>query len=184
MREGETIQQPCEAAIDSVAEQKSRGGVTERSKKLTKWGLGSHCQHLIISKEVPKRHFCGEIPQIISSIPQCWGASLKCLYTNAHGMDNVCGELEVWVVLQGYDIVAIMEMQQLHSPNWNVTKEGYRFFSRDKWEVWGGEVALSVREQLECMASMPGDGWWANWDLTVEVWRANCFGWHRRGCLP
>lgn len=53
-----------------------------------------HLRHFHVSKEVP---FGGDHPHqhMLSGKSACWGASLKCLYTNAHSIGNkheeICG---------------------------------------------------------------------------------------------
>jgi len=56
------------------------------------------------------RHHYGEISKTLFSKSTCWGASLKCLYTNAHSVGKKRDELQICVQLQGYDVIGIMEM--------------------------------------------------------------------------
>ena len=113
-----------------------------------KWG---HLQHSHVSKEVPKRHHYGEIPQTLSRNSTCWGTSLKCLNTNACSMGNKHNELDICVQLQGCNLVGIMEMRWGGSHDWSIAMEGYRLIRKDRQGRRGGVVALYVRAQLECM---------------------------------
>ena len=57
-------------------------------------------------------------------------AHLKCLYTNAHSLENKQEELEAMMHLESYDLVAITETWWDDSHNWNTTIEGNRLFRR------------------------------------------------------
>ncbi|GAB0186659.1 hypothetical protein GRJ2_001131200 [Grus japonensis] len=79
------------------------------------------------------------------------GAQLKCLYTNAWSMGKKQEEMETCAHLQGYDLIGIMEMWWDGSYDWSVGMEGYRLFRKDRQGRQGGDVALYVNDQLECM---------------------------------
>ncbi|GAB0210046.1 hypothetical protein GRJ2_003470400 [Grus japonensis] len=53
--------------------------------------------------------------------------------------------------LQGYDLIGIMERWWNGSYDWSVGMEGYRLFRKDRQGRRGGDVALYVHDQLECM---------------------------------
>ena len=60
-------------------------------------------------------------------------------------------ESETCARLQGYDLIGIMEMWWDGSYDWSVGMEGYRLFRKDRQGRRGGDVALYVNDQLECM---------------------------------
>ena len=62
----------------------------------------------------------------------CQKAQLKCLYANAHSVENKQEELETLICLENYDLVAITETWWDDSHNWNTTVEGYCIFRRDR----------------------------------------------------
>ncbi|GAB0205316.1 mitochondrial enolase superfamily member 1 [Grus japonensis] len=66
-------------------------------------------------------------------------------------MGNKQEELETCVCLQGYDLIGITETWWDSSCDWSVGMEGYRLFRKDRQGRRGGDVALYVNEQLECM---------------------------------
>jgi len=78
-------------------------------------------------------------------------AQLKCVYTNARSIGNKQEELEAIIQQDGYDLVAITETWWDSSHDWHAVMDGYRTFRKDSPTRRGGEVALYVREQLECI---------------------------------
>jgi len=52
------------------------------------------------------------------------------------------------------------------SYTWSVGMEGYRLFSKDRQGRWGGDVALYVNDQLECMELGLG----MDEELTDSLW--------------
>lgn len=77
-------------------------------------------------------------------------ASLKCLYTNTHSMDNKCDELEICVQLQGYGLPGITGTWWDSSHDWSAEMEGCRSFRKNRLGRWGRGVTFSVREQQKC----------------------------------
>lgn len=72
-----------------VSEQRAQGDVTGRDHKISNIKLKQgHLQHFAISKEVPTRHHYRETSHTISKNSMSWGASFKCLYTNACSTGN------------------------------------------------------------------------------------------------
>jgi len=69
-------------------------------------------------------------------------AQRKCLCTSTRSMGNKQEELEAIVLLESYDLIAIMETWWDESHDWNVTLDGYRLFRRDRRGRRGGGVAL------------------------------------------
>lgn len=113
--------------MDMVKEQRAWGHVTGTDHKINKMGLKrGHLQHLYISKEMPARYHDGEILQSPSREPTCWGASLKCLYTNACSMGNKHDEIQICVQLQGYKLAGIAETWWDGSHDSSVRMKGYR----------------------------------------------------------
>ena len=74
------------------------------------------------------------------------GAQLKCIYTNAHSMDNKQEELEASVWQANCDLVAVMETWWDRSHDWSAAMDGYKLFRRDRQGRRGGGMALYVRE--------------------------------------
>ncbi|GAB0205345.1 hypothetical protein GRJ2_003000100 [Grus japonensis] len=66
-------------------------------------------------------------------------------------MGNKQEELETCVCLQGYDLIGITETWWDSSCDWSVGMEGYRLFRKDRQGRRGGDVALYINDQLECM---------------------------------
>ena len=117
--------------------------------KSIKQGLGGVTSSMV--KEVPTRYHCGQIPQTVSGNPTCWGALLKCLYTNALSMGNKHDELEIHMQLQSYDLVGITETWWDGSHDWSVAMKEYSLYRKDRKGRQGVGVALYVRKQLECI---------------------------------
>jgi len=80
-----------------------------------------------------------------------WYSSLKCLYTNAHRMENKQEELKICVQSEGHDLVAITETWWDNSHDWHAVLDGYKLFRKDRPTGRGRGVALYVREQLKCI---------------------------------
>ncbi|GAB0186117.1 hypothetical protein GRJ2_001077000 [Grus japonensis] len=109
--------------------------------------LGEGSQVITQAPEVQQKG----IPATPASKSASLRAQLKCLYANAHSMGNKQEELETCAHLQGYDFNGIMEMWWDGSYDWSVGMEGYRLFRKDRQGRQGGDVALYVNDQLECM---------------------------------
>lgn len=62
----------------------------------------------------------------------CLGASLKCLYTSACSMGSKQEELEVFVQLQDYDFIGIMETWWDVSHAWSTVMDGYSLFRKNR----------------------------------------------------
>lgn len=60
-------------------------------------------------------------------------------------------ELEICVWSQGHDLIATTEIWWDSSHDWDAIRDGYVLFREDRPGRQGGRVALSVREQLECI---------------------------------
>lgn len=78
--EGEGTQRPCEGVMHRAAEQWAQGDVAGRDHKINDRAKAGYFQHLQGSKEMPTRHYYGELPQTPSSNTACWGTPLKRLY--------------------------------------------------------------------------------------------------------
>ena len=139
--------------MDRFDKQRVSNDVNERECKINETELKrGHQQHLCVSKEVPTSHHYGKKPnQTVSGKSTGWGASLKCIHTNAHGVGNKYEDLQVCVLLQCYDLVGIMETWCDGSHDWSIIMWGYRLTGKNRLERPGEEVALYVREQLECI---------------------------------
>jgi len=72
-------------------------------------------------------------------------AQLKCVYTNAHSMDNKQEELEAIVQQDSYALVAITETWRHSSHDWHAVMDGYRLFRKDRPTRRGGRVALYMK---------------------------------------
>lgn len=81
----------------------------------------------------------------------CWGASLKCWYSNACSMGNKLEELVMSAQLQVYDLVGTTETCWDGLRYWSASMEGINAFRKDWLGKWGGRVAIYVREYLGCM---------------------------------
>ncbi|GAB0184038.1 hypothetical protein GRJ2_000869100 [Grus japonensis] len=81
--------------------------------------------------------------------PACLITSLKCTYTNACSMGNKQEEIDIYVWLQGHDLIAVTETWWDSSHDWNAVMDGYTLFRKDRPARQGGGVALYAREQLE-----------------------------------
>jgi len=57
---------------------------------------------------------------------------LQCLYTNAHSMDNKQEELEATVLLESFDLVAIIETWWDEWHDWSAAIDDHRPFRRDR----------------------------------------------------
>jgi len=66
-------------------------------------------------------------------------------------MGNKQEELEICVQSQGHDLIAITEMWWDSSQDWSAVVDGYTLFRKDRPARRGGEVALYLKEQLECI---------------------------------
>ena len=86
------------------------------------------------------------------------GAQCNCLYANACSMGNKQEELETCARLQGYDVTGITETWWDGSYNWSVGMEGQRLFRKDRQGRPGGDIALYVSDQLECVELRLGMG--------------------------
>jgi len=66
-------------------------------------------------------------------------------------MGNKQEELEICVLSQGHNLIAITETwwDSLHV--WNVVIDGYTLFRKDRPARQGDGVARHVREKLECI---------------------------------
>jgi len=73
-------------------------------------------------------------------------AQMKCLYTNAHSMGNKQEELEATVLLESYDLDAIVESWWDKSRAWSAAIKGYRLFRRYRQGERGGGVALYIKK--------------------------------------
>jgi len=73
---------------------------------------------------------------------------MKCLYTNTCSMGNKQEELEVIVLLESYDLIAITETWWDESHDWNVTLDGYRLSRRDRRGRRGRGIALYIKKTL------------------------------------
>ena len=60
------------------------------------------------------------------------GAQLQCLYANTRSMGNKQEELETCARLQRYIFIGIMETWWDGSYDWNVGREGYRLFRKER----------------------------------------------------
>jgi len=115
----------------------------EGTTKSTKWGsTGITTSILHESKEVPTGNHYGEIPKTPSGKSPCCGASLKCLYFNAHSVGNRHDELEICVWLQGYTLIGTTETWWDGSCGWSVATEGYTLFSKDGLGRQGGGLSF------------------------------------------
>ena len=95
---------------------------------------------------------CGTDEDLESSHPPrvnsaCSARSLKCLYTNAHVMENKQEELETCVRAGDYDPVAITETWWDRLHDWNVIMDGYVLFRKDRATRRCGGVAFYMSEQ-------------------------------------
>ena len=70
---------------------------------------------------------------------------MKCLCTNAHSLENKQEELEATVLLESYNVVAIIETCWDESHDWCLPIDGYRLFRRDRQGKRGGGVALYTK---------------------------------------
>ena len=75
-------------------------------------------------------------------------AQLECLYTNAHSTGNKQEELEATMLLESYNLVAIIETWWDESHDWSAAIGGYKLFRRDRQGRRGGQVALYVKNVL------------------------------------
>lgn len=134
-----------EGVMDRIAEQRVWGGVTGKDHKINKMGLRQgHLQHvhLHVSKEVPTRHHHGEILKPFLG-SQHAGVPLGSVCTRTHSeWGNKHDELEICVLLQGYDLVGITEARWEHSHDWSAATEGCGFFRKDRMGRRGGKAAL------------------------------------------
>jgi len=55
-------------------------------------------------------------------------AQLKCIYTNAHSMDNKQQEMEAVVQQDSYDMVTITETWWDDSHDWSAAMDGFKLF--------------------------------------------------------
>jgi len=127
------------------------------------WGLGGDSQSsdkyssAVFQAEMQKtNNVKGEHGHSRSSCtppgePACSSSSLICLYTDARSMGNKQEELEICVQSKGHDLIAITETRWDSSHDWHAVTDGYTLFRKDRPTRRGGEVALYVREQLECI---------------------------------
>jgi len=68
-----------------------------------------------------------------SSMKVTWPtAQMECLYINASSMGNKQEELEVTMLPESYDLIAITEIRWNESHDRNVAINGYRLFRRDR----------------------------------------------------
>jgi len=77
-------------------------------------------------------------------------AQMKCLCTNACSMGNKHEELEATVLLESYDLIALIETWWKESRDWSVAIDGYRLFRRDREGKRGGGVALWIEKSIQC----------------------------------
>ena len=73
-------------------------------------------------------------------------------YTNARSMRNNQEELETLAQSQSYDIIGISEIWWEESCDWSTMMDGYTLSRRDRQGRQGGEVALYIKEGLDCTA--------------------------------
>jgi len=83
------------------------------------------------NKKIPMKHPKGKKECSAMKVRRLT-AQMKCLYRNARSMGNKQEELEVVVLLESYDLIAITETWWDESHDWNVALDGYRLFRRDR----------------------------------------------------
>ena len=111
--------------------------------------------------------FEGQYSAGLHSAQQCseyTGVHLKYLYTNARSMRNNQEELETLAQSQSYDIIGISEIWWEEPCDWSTMMDGYTLSRRDRQGRQGGEVALYIKEGLDCTALAVGD------DTVESLW--------------
>ncbi|PKU32392.1 rna-directed dna polymerase from mobile element jockey- hypothetical protein [Limosa lapponica baueri] len=76
---------------------------------------------------------------------------LKCMYTNAHHLENKQEELELCIQSENYGIVKINETRWDNSHDWRIAMDMYRMFCKDGQGRGGGVIVLCVKENPECI---------------------------------
>lgn len=82
---------------------------------------------------------------------RCPEASLKCLYTNLHRLDDKQGELQVHRELQGWE--PAWNHREIVGYGWGMVTDGYSW-SRKGWR--GRRVTLHIIEFLDCIKCQHG----------------------------
>jgi len=77
-------------------------------------------------------------------------AQMKCLYRNALCMGNKQEELEMMVLLESYDLIALTETWWDESHDWSMAIDGYRLFRRDRRGKRSGGIALYIKKSIQC----------------------------------
>lgn len=84
--------------------------MTKRDPKINKTKLKQpeqgHLQN--VSKDVPTRHYYGEIFPLFWKISM-WGCPLQCPYTKSCSMKNKHGDLDITEVLWGYHFMGLTD---------------------------------------------------------------------------
>ena len=65
-------------------------------------------------------------------------------------MDNKQEELEATVLLESFDLVAIIETWWDEWHDWSAAIDDHRPFRRDRWGRRGGGFALNIKNWIEC----------------------------------
>ncbi|GAB0181485.1 hypothetical protein GRJ2_000613800 [Grus japonensis] len=141
-----------------------RAGYTAAHLKSYGDESGSH-EVIGANRETLVKYLKG-IPATPASQSASSEAQLKCLYANDHSMGNKQEELEMCTHLQGYDLIAIMEMWWDGSYDWSVGMEGHRLFRKDRQGREAEGVTLYVNDQLVCMELLLG----MDEELTESLW--------------
>ena len=76
-------------------------------------------------------------------------AQLKCLYTNASSTGDKREELEATMLLESYDLDAIIETWRDESHDWNAAMDSYRLFRRNTQGRRDGSVSLYIKKWIE-----------------------------------
>jgi len=76
-------------------------------------------------------------------------AQMKWCYTNTHSMGNKQEDLEATMLLESYDLIALIETWWDESHDWSVAIYGYRLFRRDRQGKSGGGIALYIKKSMQ-----------------------------------
>jgi len=77
-------------------------------------------------------------------------AQMKCLYTNACSMGNKKEELEATMLLESYDLIAIIETWWDESHDWTTAIDGYRVLRKDRQAKRARGIALYIKKLIQC----------------------------------